>query len=202
MLMSCWLTLSMQLCCACLLSLHLVSMQLCADAPLWGLRQLVCCAARRANPYGRNGQDQWSLHTGQDFLPNHMVDGIDYASLHLWPDNWARTDLYFGRCCFLLTLQNVPFLLTGCAVVLLRYQQGLFTLTGRNVLVDPCWVTLQPNQGQSIERSMTCRRWLDAHLVDQWYLGKPVVIEEFGKAIGGFHTHLHGSFLQIPTANG
>ncbi|CAK0785325.1 hypothetical protein CVIRNUC_008532 [Coccomyxa viridis] len=89
-----------------------------------------CQAFNGANPYGRNGQDQWSLHTGQDFLPNHMVDGIDYASLHLWPDNWARTDLYFGR------------------------------------------------------------RWLDAHLVDQWYLGKPVVIEEFGKAIG-----MQGGFM-------
>jgi hypothetical protein len=29
-----------------------------------------------------------------------------------------------------------------------------------------------------------CRKWLDAHLKDQWYLGKPVVIEEFGKAVG------------------
>ena len=53
---------------------------------------------RRADPFLKNGQDQWPLHTGQDFLPNHMVDGIDYASLHLWPDNWARTDEYFGRC--------------------------------------------------------------------------------------------------------
>ncbi len=29
-----------------------------------------------------------------------------------------------------------------------------------------------------------CRKWLDTHLKDQWYMGKPVVIEEFGKAIG------------------
>ena len=48
---------------------------------------------------------------------------------------------------------------------------------------------------------MACRRWLDAHLVDQWYLGKPVVIEEFGKAIGRFHRRLHGSSLQLPMAN-
>lgn len=56
------------------------------------------CTVRRASPFLKNGQDQWPLHTGQDFLPNHMVDGIDFASLHLWPDNWARTDDYFGRC--------------------------------------------------------------------------------------------------------
>ena len=57
----------------------------------------------RASPFLKNGQDQWPLHTGQDFLPNHMVDGIDFASLHLWPDNWARTDEYFGRCALTLS---------------------------------------------------------------------------------------------------
>lgn len=31
----------------------------------------------------------WPLQTGQDFLPNHQLDGIDYASIHLWPDNWC-----------------------------------------------------------------------------------------------------------------
>ena len=39
----------------------------------------------------------WPLQTGQDFLPNHAVAGIDYASIHLWPDNWDRTDLDFGK---------------------------------------------------------------------------------------------------------
>lgn len=32
--------------------------------------------------------------------------------------------------------------------------------------------------------TVRCRKWLDTHLKDQWYLGKPVVIEEFGKALG------------------
>ncbi len=77
---------------------------------------------RRANPV--NAYSAWPLQTGQDFLPNHVVDGIDFASIHMWPDNWGRTDQAFGRA------------------------------------------------------------WLDAHLKDAWYLGKPVVIEEFGKAIG------------------
>ena len=39
----------------------------------------------------------WPLQTGQDFLPDHQVSGIDYASVHLWPDNWDRTDLDFGK---------------------------------------------------------------------------------------------------------
>lgn len=28
----------------------------------------------------------WPLQTGQDFLPNHAADGIDYAAIHFW---WA-----------------------------------------------------------------------------------------------------------------
>ena len=36
-----------------------------------------------------------------------------------------------------------------------------------------------------------CRKWLDAHLKDQWYLGKPVVIEEFGKAVGARSSFSH-----------
>ena len=24
------------------------------------------------------------------------VDGIDFAGMHLWPDNWQRTDLHFS----------------------------------------------------------------------------------------------------------
>ena len=41
--------------------------------------------ARRANPGGA-----WPYQTGQDFVPNHLVDGIDFASVHMWPDNWDR----------------------------------------------------------------------------------------------------------------
>lgn len=25
------------------------------------------------------------------------MQGIDYAAIHLWPDNWKRTDLDFGK---------------------------------------------------------------------------------------------------------
>ena len=39
----------------------------------------------------------WPLNTGNDFLPNHLANGIDYGSIHMWPDNWGRTDLGFGK---------------------------------------------------------------------------------------------------------
>ncbi|EIE27742.1 glycoside hydrolase [Coccomyxa subellipsoidea C-169] len=91
-----------------------------------GFYQASNCQAASANPSNSGGGGAWPLQTGQDFLPNHLVDGIDFASIHMWPDNWDRTDQAFGRA------------------------------------------------------------WLDAHMKDAWYLGKPVVIEEFGKAQGGW----------------
>ena len=26
-----------------------------------------------------------------------LLQGIDYASIHLWPDNWGRSDIDFAR---------------------------------------------------------------------------------------------------------
>lgn len=68
----------------------------------------------------------WCLATGQDFLPNHVAPGIDYASFHMWSDNWGRTD--------------VPF----------------------------------------------ANGWLYAHMEDAATIGKPLVLEEFGKASAPF----------------
>ena len=87
----------------------------------------VCVLCDRANPVpttngGPGGA--WPVMTGNDFLPNHMANGIDYASIHMWPDNWGRTDKAFGTT------------------------------------------------------------WLNAHIADVKYLGKPLVLEEFGKAVG------------------
>lgn len=31
----------------------------------------------------------WAATTGQDFVRNHAPDAIDFASIHLWRDNWA-----------------------------------------------------------------------------------------------------------------
>ena len=73
---------------------------------------------------GSGWASSWPVSTGNDFLPNHMAAGIDYASIHMWPDNWGRTDFAFGQA------------------------------------------------------------WLAAHIADTRYLGKPLVLEEFGKTVG------------------
>ncbi|CAK0785548.1 hypothetical protein CVIRNUC_008758 [Coccomyxa viridis] len=94
-----------------------------------GFYQRANCQSNQANPVpnsagGAGGA--WCLDTGNDFLPNHLANGIDYGSIHMWPDNWGRTDLGFGKT------------------------------------------------------------WLQAHIDDVKYLGKPLVLEEFGKAVGGY----------------
>ena len=37
-----------------------------------------------ANPGG------WALQSGQNFSVNHAPATIDFAAIHVWPDNWER----------------------------------------------------------------------------------------------------------------
>jgi hypothetical protein len=62
---------------------------------------------------------------GPECARARAVDGIDFAAVHLWPDNWARTDMQFSQ------------------------------------------------------------NWLWSHLVQsERRLGKPLVLEEYGKDVG------------------
>ena len=36
-----------------------------------------------------NPQD-WGKLVGQDFVADHSASAIDFATVHLWPDNWER----------------------------------------------------------------------------------------------------------------
>lgn len=42
-----------------------------------------------ANPGG------WALQSGQNFSVNHAPASIDFAAIHVWPDNWERTSEQF-----------------------------------------------------------------------------------------------------------
>ncbi|KAK9827542.1 hypothetical protein WJX74_009674 [Apatococcus lobatus] len=42
-----------------------------------------------------NPQGTWSGKTGQDFRGNHMSKNIDFATIHMWPDNWKDLDSNF-----------------------------------------------------------------------------------------------------------
>lgn len=72
------------------------------------------------NP-GAAGGSSWASETGQDFVRNHATEGISFASIHAWTDNWNATDVEF---------------------------------------MD---------------------HWLDEHAKDAAELGKPLLLEEFGK---------------------
>jgi len=43
--------------------------------------------------YSRPRTDDWMFDgsTGQDFIRNHQVEGIDFATVHLYPDEWELT---------------------------------------------------------------------------------------------------------------
>jgi hypothetical protein len=86
-----------------------------ATAGMDGFYDRRSCQGAAGNP------SSWAGYTGQDFLPQHAVPAIDFAAIHLWPDNWKRTDQDFGPT------------------------------------------------------------WLNIHSKNGGQLGKPVVLEEFGK---------------------
>eukprot|EP01025_Chloroclados_australasicus_P023458 TRINITY_DN2376_c0_g1_i8.p1 TRINITY_DN2376_c0_g1~~TRINITY_DN2376_c0_g1_i8.p1 ORF type:complete len:1394 (-),score=237.96 TRINITY_DN2376_c0_g1_i8:1244-5095(-) len=56
------------------------------------------------------GSSPWALQEGQDFIANHRSDAIDFATVHIWMDNWMG---YADYCGFLN--QNKRFDYTfGC----------------------------------------------------------------------------------------
>lgn len=44
------------------------------------------------NPWGKGVPHDWSYGTGQDFSAQHAAPSIDFADMHLWPDNWQQLD--------------------------------------------------------------------------------------------------------------
>ena len=45
-------------------------------------------SSEQYNPGYEYGWSNWAAEEGQDFIRNHNVPGISYASIHAWPDNW------------------------------------------------------------------------------------------------------------------
>lgn len=45
------------------------------------------------NPWGRDcAIKNWAAGSGQDFSAQHALRSIDYAAIHLWPDNWCTAN--------------------------------------------------------------------------------------------------------------
>lgn len=44
------------------------------------------------NPGGSPVEGGWAHQNGQEFVRNHAIDGISYATIHAWPDNWNIRD--------------------------------------------------------------------------------------------------------------
>ncbi|KDD76401.1 hypothetical protein H632_c239p0, partial [Helicosporidium sp. ATCC 50920] len=88
-----------------------------------------------ANPLG---MASWAFNEGQDFVRDHNSSDIDFATVHLWPDNWKDTSASF--------------------------------------------TTL----------------WLRQHLADCHRMGKPMLLEEFGKyGVGGGGADRQSYYRQV-----
>eukprot|EP01025_Chloroclados_australasicus_P056089 TRINITY_DN6893_c0_g1_i5.p1 TRINITY_DN6893_c0_g1~~TRINITY_DN6893_c0_g1_i5.p1 ORF type:complete len:315 (+),score=14.26 TRINITY_DN6893_c0_g1_i5:200-1144(+) len=44
----------------------------------------------------QNPQD-WAAEMGQDFIKNNKIATIDFATIHVWPNNWNRTSTQFQQ---------------------------------------------------------------------------------------------------------
>lgn len=42
------------------------------------------------SPYAEANPHDWAEDSGQDWMPNHQAPNIDFATIHVWPDNWNR----------------------------------------------------------------------------------------------------------------
>jgi mannan endo-1,4-beta-mannosidase len=109
------------------------------------------CSRVHLNPGSGNrrtgiASSPWALMEGQDFLANHAGEHVDFATTHVWPDNWL------GHADYSPWMSNKAF---------------DYAIHGSSV-----WK----------EKLNYTERWLRAHVQDADKLGKPLVVEEFGKS--------------------
>eukprot|EP01024_Parvocaulis_polyphysoides_P072986 TRINITY_DN9339_c1_g3_i5.p2 TRINITY_DN9339_c1_g3~~TRINITY_DN9339_c1_g3_i5.p2 ORF type:complete len:297 (+),score=45.56 TRINITY_DN9339_c1_g3_i5:170-1060(+) len=113
------------------------------------------------------GSSPWALQEGQDFINNHRPDSIDFATVHIWSDNWMG---YADYCGFIF--QNKRFDYTyGCDL----------------------WK----------EKLDYTKLWLSAHIEDARKLGKPLIVEEFGKTIDAskLYGEIEGALMPGESSN-
>jgi len=51
----------------------------------------------QSNPGHSGKKGGWAHLQGQDFIKNHAIEGISYASIHAWPDNWNETRSFLSN---------------------------------------------------------------------------------------------------------
>lgn len=42
------------------------------------------------SPHDVDNPQNWAKYMGQDWVGNHLSPNIDFATIHVWPDNWER----------------------------------------------------------------------------------------------------------------
>jgi hypothetical protein len=97
-----------------------------------------------ANPGG------WALQCGQNFSVNHAPSNIDFAAIHVWPDNWER--------CVQEELQLITIINPSLRIILYGRQ---LTPLPHDTCIWGVWLLLCPAQNT---RSTLQARLLDTFM--------------------------------------
>ena len=98
----------------------------------------------------------------QDFKPNHESPSIDFLAVHIWPDNWEESHELLSVC--FVSRQSDSM----CARPPFHVLQANSTFCA----------TANPSCGvQFVENFLT------SHTAVATALGKPMIVEEFGKTL-------------------
>lgn len=159
----------------------------------------------------------WASQEGQDFLTNNVVPDVDFATVHIWMDNWMgyadystcilcnnNFDYTYGAHLLLHTWTRRPhvnFVDYSCNSAPKRAMAYLHCLHMSYVSLHnympevgygrSCCCSMLANNppcnasGGNVweEKRDYTVSWLNAHFEDATALGKPLLVEEFGKAI-------------------
>ena len=86
----------------------------------------------------------WAAKIGQDFVPQCNLLGIDYCSIHLWPDNWNTFDPKFPTTWITAhegatKILNKPLVLEEVRGVLLILSPMQSLILGRHLASSDAW---------------------------------------------------------------
>jgi hypothetical protein len=77
--------------------------------------------AARLLPQARHNPATWAGQAGQDFERDHAAPGVDFATVHVWPDNWNKCAarpvcVLREHCCWQTARQGCSALHAVCLV--------------------------------------------------------------------------------------
>ena len=94
---------------------------------------------------GRN-TDSWMSSNGQNFIANHQHAGIDFATIHIWPDNWGWDPI-----------GNTAYAQSRASVYLGRHVDDATSILGKPLLIEEFGIP-RDNHGVGVGGGPTTKR--------------------------------------------